>query len=139
MFQIPESSQISNPTETASAEKNQNTESVNFKDSEDQDFATHFRWLFRLPTVGIALAALGIFVGSQLTHFQTTPDSENINTSANLAMNASVQIQRDRPQQVSLFSYRNLHLMCQYITPKYIRLKFNYYTLSYKRYKESSL
>jgi hypothetical protein len=98
-----ESSQISNPTETASAEKNQNTESVNFKDSEDQDFATHFRWLFRLPTVGIALAALGIFVGSQLTHFQTTPDSENINTSANLAMNASVQIQRDRPQQVSLF------------------------------------
>ena len=98
-----ESSQISNATATANTEINKSTESVNSTDSDNQDFAIRFRWLFRLPTVGIALAALGIFVGSQLTNFQATPDSEKINASANLAMNVPVQIQRDRPQQVSLF------------------------------------
>lgn len=67
------------------------------------DFATHFRWLFKLPTVGIALAALGIFIGSQLTHFQAAPNTENLNARAKLETNNPVTIARERPEQVSLF------------------------------------
>jgi hypothetical protein len=99
---LNECSAVSNSIETNSDKKRSNV-SENLSDSEGQDIATHFRWLFRLPTVGIALTLLGIFVGTQLTQYQATPESGNMNATATLAMNSSVQIQRDRPQQVSLF------------------------------------
>ncbi|MFT5047120.1 MAG: hypothetical protein ACI8UP_004109 [Porticoccaceae bacterium] len=95
---------VSKSTESKSSDKAQHTTAPeNSGDSNDRDFATHFRWLFRLPTVGIALAALGIFVGSQLTQHTAAPDAENLNSSANLAMNTPAQVQRSRPKQVSLF------------------------------------
>lgn len=98
-----EHSAPSNSIETISSDKTGNTVSENSQDSNDRDFATHFRWLFRLPAVGIALAALGLFVGMQLTQYQADPNSESMNASTNAAVNTPVQIQRSRPQQVSLF------------------------------------
>jgi hypothetical protein len=100
---LNEHSPVSNSTESTSSEKTQNSVSENSENSDDRDFATHFRWLFRLPTAGIALAALGIFVGSQLNQYRAAPKSENMNANANIAMTSLPQIQRDRPQQVSLF------------------------------------
>lgn len=100
---LNEQSAPPNSIESTSSDKTLNTATENSQKSNDRDFATHFRWLFRLPTVGIALAALGLFVGTQLTQYQAAPNSENINTSSNLAVNTPVLIQRSRPEQVSLF------------------------------------
>lgn len=72
-------------------------------DSTNRDYATRFRWLFRLPTVGIALAALGIFIGSQLTQFQSAPPTATARASTVFANNNPTQIKRARPEQVSLF------------------------------------
>jgi len=96
-----EQSSLIAPTESTNVVTDQNSTSDNTKESHNQDIATHFRWMFRLPFVGIALAALGIFVGSQLSQYKAAPDSENTNASAKVALNTPVQ--RKRPQQVSLF------------------------------------
>jgi len=96
-----EHSSLSNSTKSTKSELIQKTTAESSDSLDKKDFATHFRWLFRLPTVGIALAALGLFAGSQLTHFRSTPDSEN--TIALATTSTSVQVRRDRPQQVSLF------------------------------------
>ncbi len=62
-----------------------------------------FKWLFPLPVAGLALAALGIFVGSKLSGFKG-PSEENINSSAS-AVTASIRgtQTRPRPEKVSLF------------------------------------
>ena len=86
--------------ESTHSQNKLDTRTADTEASTDRDFATHFRWLFRLPTVGIALAALGILIGSQITQFQSEPDTLNT-SSANLAMNTPLQ--RQRPEQVSLF------------------------------------
>ena len=100
---VNEPALLSNSSGSSDTNKNLNTTAENVDDSTRRDFATHFRWLFRLPTVGIALAALGIFIGSQLTQFRSAPHSENAIASASVANNHPVQIQRARPEQVSLF------------------------------------
>jgi hypothetical protein len=96
-------SEVSNSTESVNTDKPNNVVPEISIDKNKHDFATHFLWLFRLPTVGIALAALGIFVGSQLTQHTAPSDAGNTAASANLAMNTPMQIQRNRPKQVSLF------------------------------------
>lgn len=74
------------------------------KNSDNRDFATRFSWLFRLPTVGITLAILGILVGAQLTQHQESSAPESRNASSKAAMTAATPLaQRDRPEQISLF------------------------------------
>ena len=65
----------------------------------DRDFLAPLRHLFRAPVIGVALLALGLIVGSQLTQRKAAPVAEN----AALDSTAVRLVQRDRPEQISLF------------------------------------
>lgn len=66
------------------------------------DYGAYVRWMFKLPAVGIALAALGFFVGMQLTEYQTQ-DNDVPTAAAATAAVTPVSATRSRPEKVSLF------------------------------------
>lgn len=94
---------ISSTTATAHVETTPNVVSNNSMDKANRDYASHFRWLFSLPAIGVALAVMGVFVGSQLTQYQAASDPDDSRASALQDRNSFVQPPRKRPRQISLF------------------------------------
>lgn len=70
--------------------------------TDNNDRGALIRWMFRLPTVGIALAAVGFFVGTQLTNYRVQSATQPAVSSAATTVEPSVPM-RDRPGKVSLF------------------------------------
>ena len=81
------------------SENNSEATANNKSAPSDRSFTAHLHRLFRLPAAGIALVALGIFAGSQLSQFKTASVSEV----TVLNDDAPRLLKRDRPEQVSLF------------------------------------
>lgn len=67
-----------------------------------RDYGAYVRWMFKLPAVGIALAALGFFVGMQLTGYQSQTNEAPAAAAATAAFTPTPTT-RSRPEKVSLF------------------------------------
>lgn len=72
------------------------------KEDQSKDYGAYVRWMFRLPAVGIALAALGVFVGMQLTNYSPQTNKTPASVASASVQNTAMTT-RSRPEKVSLF------------------------------------
>ncbi|MFK8075763.1 MAG: hypothetical protein AB8B84_04190 [Granulosicoccus sp.] len=75
----------------------------NQPEDDKRDYGANVRWMFKLPAVGIALAALGFFVGVQLTGYQSQTNGAPATAAAKASFTPAPSTMRNRPEQVSLF------------------------------------
>jgi len=103
--EVSESAMTAKPSHNIHQDANNSSEKYKSEESSREHFLRHgkFKSLFPLPAAGIALAALGIFVGSKLPGFKNQAN-ENVNRSTSaVAVPAHGVQSRPRPEKVSLF------------------------------------